>query len=181
MEELFEIKSRFGKFPDYRVTKSGNIYSYRQGGVLKPLSSNVLDTSGYPIVIIVREDGKRVTIKIHTIVADTFIENSNILHDCINHKDENKRNNNVSNLEWCSRLYNNTYNNKAIKIGLKLRDSNPRKKAVNMIKDGVIINTFNSIREAGRYLGNAKCDANINNSIKTGKPRYGYNWEYVTI
>lgn len=48
-EELFEIKSRFGEFPDYRITKSGFVYSYRQGGILKPLSVT-LDDSGYPIV-----------------------------------------------------------------------------------------------------------------------------------
>ena len=46
-EELFNIKSRFGEYPSYRVTKSGKVFSYRQGNTLKPLSV-VLDSSGYP-------------------------------------------------------------------------------------------------------------------------------------
>lgn len=45
-EELFNIKSRFGEYPSYRVTKSGKVFSYRQGNILKPLSV-VLDSSGY--------------------------------------------------------------------------------------------------------------------------------------
>lgn len=180
-EELFEIKSRFGNFPDYRITKSGRVFSYRQGNVLKPLSV-VLDDSGYPIVRLYYRDGvkKFRTIAVHRLVADTFIPNPNN-YGYINHKDENKINNSVDNLEWCTQLYNNIYRDKAKKIGLKLRDSNPRKKAVQQILDGKVINTFKSIREAARFLGNANKDANIVSGLKTGNPRYGYIWKYVTI
>ena len=180
-EELFEIKSRFGNFPDYRITKSGRVFSYRQGNVLKPLSV-VLDDSGYPIVRLYYRDGikKFRTIAVHRLVADTFIPNPNN-YSCINHKDENKVNNSVDNLEWCTQLYNNIYRDKAKKIGLKLRDSNPRKKAVQQILDGKVINTFKSIREAARFLGDANKDANIVSGLKTGNPRYGYIWKYVTI
>lgn len=180
-EELFEIKSRFGNFPDYRITKSGRVFSYRQGNVLKPLSV-VLDDSGYPIVRLYYRDGvkKFRTIAVHRLVADTFIPNPNN-YGYINHKDENKINNSVDNLEWCTQLYNNIYRDKAKKIGLKLRDSNPRKKAVQQILDGKVINTFKSIREAARFLGNVNKDANIVSGLKTGNPRYGYIWKYVTI
>ena len=180
-EELFEIKSRFGNFPDYRITKSGRVFSYRQGNVLKPLSV-VLDDSGYPIVRLYYRDGvkKFRTIAVHRLVADTFIPNPNN-YSYINHKDENKVNNSVDNLEWCTQLYNNIYRDKAKKIGLKLRDSNPRKKAVQQILDGKVINTFKSIREAARFLVNANKDANIVSGLKTGNPRYGYIWKYVTI
>lgn len=34
-EELFDIKSRFGEYPSYKVTKSGKVFSYRQGNVFK--------------------------------------------------------------------------------------------------------------------------------------------------
>ena len=180
-EELFEIKSRFGNFPDYRITKSGRVFSYRQGNVLKPLSV-ILDDSGYPIVRLYYRDGvkKFRTIAVHRLVADTFIPNPNN-YSYINHKDENKVNNSVDNLEWCTQLYNNIYRDKAIKIGLKLRDSNPRKKAVQQILDGKVINTFKSIREAARFLGDAHKDSNIISGLKTGNPRYGYIWKYVII
>ena len=143
-EELFNIKSRFGEYPSYKVTKSGKVFSYRQGNILKPLSS-VLDSSGYPIVKLYDDTNKKRTIAVHRIVADTFIPNPNNL-ECINHKDENKTNNSVENLEWCTKSYNNCYGNKAVKIGLKLRESNPNKRQINQIdNDGNIINTYQSI------------------------------------
>ena len=92
-EELFNIKSRFGEYPSYRVTKSGKVFSYRQGNILKPLST-VLDSSGYPIVKLYDDTNKRRTIAVHRLIADTFIPNPNNL-ECINHKDEDKTNNSV--------------------------------------------------------------------------------------
>lgn len=179
-EELFNIKSRFGEYPSYRVTKSGKVFSYRQGNMLKPLSV-VLDSSGYPIVRLYDDTNKRRTIAVHRLIADTFIPNPNNL-ECINHKDENKTNNSVENLEWCTKAYNNCYNDKAVKIGLKLRESNPNKKAVNQIdKNGIIINTYQSIREAARSLGNIRKDSNICTGIKTHQKRYGYYWEYASV
>lgn len=73
-EELFNIKSRFGKYPSYKVTKSGKVYSYRQGNVLKPLSM-ILDSSGYPIVKLYDNTNKVRTIAVHRLIADTFIPN----------------------------------------------------------------------------------------------------------
>ena len=43
----------------------------------------------------------KVTKTVHRLVAETFLENPNELR-CVNHKDENKLNNNVENFEWCS-------------------------------------------------------------------------------
>ena len=179
-EELFDIKSRFGEYPSYKVTKSGKVFSYRQGNILKPLST-VLDSGGYPIVKLYDTFNKIRTIAVHRIIADTFIPNPNSW-ECINHKDENKQNNSVDNLEWCTKAYNNCYNDKAIKIGLKLRDSNPLKRKVNQLdENGIVINTFSSIREAARTLGNIRKDANIINGIKTHQKRYGYFWEYASV
>ena len=73
-EELFNIKSRFGEYPSYKVTKSGKVYSYRQGNVLKPLSM-ILDSSGYPIVKLYDNTNKVRTIAVHRLIADTFIPN----------------------------------------------------------------------------------------------------------
>lgn len=56
------------------------------------------------------KDGKHRTFLVHRLVADAFVENSKPdVYDCVNHKDENKQNNCVDNLEWCDRNYNDNY------------------------------------------------------------------------
>lgn len=60
------------------------------------------------------EDGRKTYIGVHRIVAEAFISNTNSL-PLVNHKAENKSNNNSCNLEWCSEKYNSNYGNANIK------------------------------------------------------------------
>ena len=53
-------------------------------------------------------------------VAESFLENPNNFK-VINHKDENKQNNDVVNLEWCTPKYNTNYGTAQIKKGQKRR------------------------------------------------------------
>ena len=78
------------------------------------------NTHGYMKVNLTKHDQKR-TFKVHRLVAIHFLDNPNNL-PCVNHKDENKLNNNVDNLEWCTKAYNNSYGTKA------KRQSETRKK-----------------------------------------------------
>lgn len=55
-----------------------------------------------------RKNGEQRRYSVHRLVAETFIENPNNLPE-VNHKDENKLNNSVENLEWCDRVYNINY------------------------------------------------------------------------
>lgn len=181
MEELFKIKSRFGEFPDYRITKSGVVWSCKWGK-LRPLATDSYHSDGYSQVYLMDKNGKQRTIKTHTIVADTFIPNPKpFIYTEINHKDEDKTNNCVDNLEWCTKGYNNMYKDKAKKIGLKNRDSNPRKRKVAQFElDGTFVAVYKSVREAARVvLNDAKCDSNIHSGIRTHQSRYGYYWRFV--
>lgn len=68
--------------------------------------------------IVLSEAGKRKRVFVHRLVAEAFIPNPDNL-PIINHKDENPSNNEVSNLEWCTVLYNNNYNERNKRIGDK--------------------------------------------------------------
>lgn len=61
------------------------------------------------------KEGKRKSFLIHRLVAEAFVENPFNLPQ-VNHKDENKFNNNVSNLEWCTAEYNDNYGSRNQKI-----------------------------------------------------------------
>jgi hypothetical protein len=97
----------------------------------------------------VRSDNKPKWEKIHRLVAKAFIPNPHNL-PCVNHKDENKLNNNVNNLEWCDHAYNNSYGNNA---PLKKMAEAVRKKVVMYDTDGNLIAEFDSATEAQRKTG----------------------------
>ena len=114
-------------------------------------------------------NGVQKRILIHRAVASAFVPNPNGYPE-VNHKDEDKENNESSNLEWCTKSYNNTYGTlparKALRFG----------KPVNQIKDGVIVATYPSAMEAHRVTGitpggiSGCCRGEIRSSG-------GYQWE----
>ena len=68
-----------------------------------------IDNLGYASVRLRREsDGQQKSYRIHRLVAEAFIPNPNNL-PMVNHKDENRQNNDVKNLEWCTNRYNLNY------------------------------------------------------------------------
>lgn len=104
---------------------------------------------------------------VHRLVAQTFIDNANN-YPCINHKDENKMNNNVDNLEWCTHLYNNLYNNKHKRNCKKIKQ---------LDENYNIINIFESINEASKETNIIRTE--ISNCLnKRQKTAGGYHWQY---
>lgn len=103
----------------YQVNQNGQIKSVariKSNGARPPkwCEESILveqtDRGGYAKVLL-SGIGKKKTMAVHRIVATAFIPNPNN-YPCINHIDENKQNNSVSNLEWCTAKYNNNYGTK---------------------------------------------------------------------
>lgn len=85
----------------------------RQSVILKPSMQN----NGYYRVMLTK-DKKNKYVLVHRIVALTFIDNP-LNKPIVNHKDEDKHNNRVDNLEWFTKKENNNYNNRQYKIAAK--------------------------------------------------------------
>jgi hypothetical protein len=98
----------------YRVNANGEIYSVKSDKILKPFYRGSRPDNRY-FVVELHKNNKGKTVSIHRLVAEAFIPNPSGL-PCVNHKDGNKFNNNVENLEWCSYKQNNVH---AYKTGLK--------------------------------------------------------------
>lgn len=92
---------------------SHNSKQFYKGGILK----GSLDKDGYNKVTLVNKDGKLKSFRVHRLVAIHFIENP-LNKSTVNHKDGNKLNNNVFNLEWNTTSEQNSH---AYKIGLNSR------------------------------------------------------------
>ena len=182
MEEWRDIKGYEGK---YMVSNKGNIKSlnYRRTGKEK-IIKGVPDGHGY-LQVKLYKDGKDKKGKIHRLVAQAFLENPNSLPE-VNHKNEDKTDNRVENLEWCSRLYNNTYNGRAKKVGKKLRgrkqsEEHIKKKSkpvFSIDKESGLIMWWQSATEASRQTGIAQ--GNISNCC-TGKLKSarGHIWFFA--
>lgn len=132
--------------------------------------------TGYMITDL-KENGKKQTRYIHRLVAIAFIENPNNL-PCINHKDENKENNCVDNLEWCTVAYNNKYGDKETRQKETMTAKCGKKVAQIDIKSGEVVAIHKSLMEA------AKCVGVTHQAILLGiaKPTHtikGYKWEVV--
>ena len=114
------------------VFDNGRIYEKPIAG--KQMKQS-LHTKGYKTVSLTK-DGKAKTMFVHRIVAEAFIPNTDNL-PMVNHKDEDKTNNFVENLEWCTASYNRTYGNAVEKHAKKIRGRKHTTEHKKKISDGV--------------------------------------------
>lgn len=110
----------------YQVSDLGRVRSLKFGKtrVLRAQKNN----NGYLIVGLFK-DGKRKGITVHRLVANAFIPNNDENKTQINHRNEDKTENKVSNLEWCSAQYNVTYND------LQFRKKNSKRRKIEKLYD----------------------------------------------
>ena len=172
-----EIKN----YPNYRISDDGKIYSCYEGLGHKAKPSNnwkelqqVYDkSSGYMLVTLSNKNGRK-NKRVHRLLMETFIPNPNpSYYKHVNHKDGNKLNNSLDNLEWASPKENAAH---AVKYGLcEPCFKATRKAIVQYSKDNQFISEYESIHEAERVTGVAW--QNISKVIN-GKRSFagGFRW-----
>lgn len=147
-----------------RIVPNGKGTRLVKGHVLKQRGSNY----GY-LIVNIPIAVKWATKYVHRLVAQTFIHNHNRL-PMVNHKDCNRTNNNVSNLEWCTASYNSKYREK---FGASLAESAGHPLfAINLYTNEV--SHFRSQHEASRDLGVDR--PSINMVIKGKRKQAGGFW-----
>jgi hypothetical protein len=163
-------------YPNYNISNYGNVKNIITNKLLK--SSEM---GGYKSISLT-QNGKRNSFKIHRLVAMAFIDNPDNKSD-VNHKDKNKGNNTVSNLEWMTRKENNIHRCQDIKI------KNNKNKPINRINCNTseVLEQYNSIEDAAIWAFNNNLTKNTHNGRNSigncinglAKSSYGYKWELL--
>lgn len=157
MERWTNIKDYEGL---YEVSEEGRVRSLKRGK--RRILKSWLSGGGY-LQIALWKGGKRKKFLVHRLVAQAFLSNPNNYPE-INHKDENKLNNCVENLEWCDRQYNIDYS--------------VSKQVAQYDLKGNFIKTWKSAYEIQRQLG-------FNHShisqccLGKIKISHNYYWQYI--
>ena len=127
---------------------------------------------GYYRVSISDGHGNIRTPFVHRLVAMAFIENPDNF-PVINHKDEDKKNNHVDNLEWCTVKYNTNYNNASFR-----RMEWKRKKVAQVDCDGNTIKVWDSATSAAKTLNIHRPNI-VECCLKNRRSAGGFRWSYV--
>lgn len=148
----------------------------------KPLKYSI-NHNGYQIINFY-VNHKRKGFCVHTLVATHFVPNNDTTKTQVNHKDGNKQNNNVDNLEWVTPLENTRH---AIEVLGKnhIEENNPNARPIQGINKNGDILEFNSIIQGARYFNkdNQYKERHIQNSLCRAlygmrKNYRGYSWKY---
>ena len=165
-EYPFIEANQFGEI----ITKDRYLLSKNRGERL--VNGHILKQYLYPngyMFVRFRLNGKRITLLVHRVIATCFLPNPNN-YPVVNHKDNNRANNVVSNLEWCTREYNEAYKKN---FGTSQEQIKGRPVFAVNLKTGKVLR-FKSQSEAARQL-----DINvshINAVVKGRKPTAGGYW-----
>lgn len=160
----------------YQVSNLGSVRSLRSGKP-KPLKQRP-DADGYKTLDFCVY-GVQQTFKVHRLVAEAFIPNFKNLPE-INHKDENKANNRVDNLEWCTHEYNCEYGTVKERISKAKTNGKGSRTVLQYTLDGSFVAEYPSTKEVERQLGFfathiARCCRGVRPTA------HGFVWKYKPI
>ena len=129
-------------FEKYEVSNLGKVRNIKSGRVLK----TSLNNNGY-LRLFLCENNKRKHLYLHRIIATAFIDNPDE-KPCVNHIDENKLNNDLSNLEWCTVRENLIHGTRTKRAAEKCF-----KKVIQLDLNDNVLNEFESMTQAEQETG----------------------------
>lgn len=158
----------------YGITEAGEIFNLETGRRIKTF----LGKNGYETAQFTYEKRHHMRL-VHRLIAEAYIPNPE-QKPCINHRDGNKRNNRIENLEWCTYRENTEHAAKTLKVLTQYQTANQRRrKAVQGIyPDGSKTEVYSSIREASEATG---ADSRNLSKVLNGKRKTccGAAWTYM--
>ena len=170
-EGLYQV-SNLGRIKTLpRIKRNFNINTKQLEEIVLPekIRKPQLTKYGYYRVGLTKSH-KQIYYSVHRLVAEAFIPNPENLPQ-INHKDENKLNNEINNLEWCTSKYNANYGTRNKRV------SEPQMKKIRCVETDTV---YKSLSEASRVtgvsIGNLSSVCNHRVGYKTAG---GYHWEYI--
>lgn len=169
LEGLYEVsnKGRIRSLDRIETQKNG-VKRPRKGRIIIP----ALKKTGY-LSIGFSIHCRVIYTSVHRVVAEAFIPNPHN-YPCINHKDGNRQNNFVENLEWCTYQYNNTYNNRPQRAANAVK----RRAVGKYTKDGTLLAIYRCASAAARE--NNLSSGNLGVTLRGGqKTCGGFIWKYI--
>ena len=163
-------------FDNFIIYEDGTVVNTRTGNKRSPH----LDKDGY-LRVTLEKDGKTTTRFIHRLLAEAFIPNPEN-KETVNHKDENKINNSLDNLEWMTKAENDNYGTRNKRIARVSKDNYNHKEIAMCDKiTHEIIKKFDSIADALEELGKDRTNTYAISKVCKGKglSAYGYWWKYI--
>lgn len=130
----------------YEISNMGRVRNPRTGRILK-LNANTVGYLQAPLT----KNGKCIPKCVHKLVAEAFIKNP-MHYKEVNHLDENKQNNAVNNLKWCTHRENIMYGTCIDRAKKKRKETCPPKKVLAIFQDNST-HCYNSASEASNQLG----------------------------
>ena len=157
----------------YEVSDQGEVRRILNG---KTRNLKLWQSANYYTVCL-SKNCQRKTKAVHRLVADAFLDKPDNAEE-VNHKDGNKLNNRVENLEWVTQKENMIHS-------IEVLGNNPFGKPPKKVKcidpnTGEVIAEYRSLLEAGKAMGNASARASITLVCQGYQASaYGYRWEYA--
>ena len=174
LEQWRDVKGYEGQ---YEISSWGNVRAYpTKTWKYTRFPKTTKDKDGYARLCLYKKNHRKGFL-IHRLIAEAFIPNPDNL-PCINHKDENPRNNSVYNLEWCTRAYNNRYGTGPERVSQTLKRLGLNNRPVICMETG---ERFKSATEAASTLDHGNSSIIIGCCRGRRNTHKGYHWKYAEV